>query len=179
MRRLIFLTCVAALFLGAGCDSRPEGMVSIDSAGSLQIQHEIHWTQEMMDWDVRVDCNLSGSFGHQTLHISAYDNTFRDGLVLDLRIQEFDGNGDYVRTENQPLSALSLVLTDDASDVWTLDSGGGGACEFTIDSRGRTGSYHCTDVYGYVSETLTFDDIEITGEWACTGVYWEDDPLAE
>ncbi len=179
MRRLIILSCATGLFLALGCNSRPEGMVTLDSGGSLQIQHEIFWTHEHMDWDVRVDCGLSGSLGHKTLHVSAYDNTFRDGLTLDLRIQEYSGNGDYVRTENQPVAALSLTLTDDATDTWFLDSTGGGACEFTIDSRGRDGTYHCTDVHGWVSETLTFDDIEITGEWACTGVYWEDDPLGD
>jgi len=89
------------------------------------------------------------------------------------------GNGDYVRTENQPLSALRLTLTDDLTDTWTLDTSSGGACDFTIDSAGRTGTYTCTDVYGWVSETLTFADIEISGEWSCTGIYWEDDPLTE
>jgi|ETNmetMinimDraft_26_1059896.scaffolds.fasta_scaffold85251_1 hypothetical protein len=179
MRRLIPFVCAVTMVVALGCNSRPEGMISVTSAGSLQLQHEIFWTQETMDWDVRVDCTRSGSVGHQTLHVSAYDNTFRDGLFLDLRVQEFSGNGDYVRTENQPLSALRLTLTDDLTDTWTLDTSSGGACDFTIDSAGRTGTYTCTDVYGWVSETLTFADIEISGEWSCTGIYWEDDPLTE
>ena len=179
MRRIITVTCVVAFLFAAGCNSRPEGMVSIDSGGSLQLQHQIFWTQEHMDWDVRVDCTLTGSVGHETLHVAAYDNTFRDGLTLDLRVQEFDGNGDYVRTENQPQAALVVTLVDDLTDTWTLDTLGGGVCEFTIDARGREGTYTCTDVYGYVNDTLTFADVEVVGDWACTGLFWADEPTRD
>jgi len=173
MHRSIALFALLFLF---GCDSRPEGVLTVDATGRLELQHEISWIHERMEWDVRVDCLMTGSFGHRTLMISAYDNTFRDGLFIDLQIQEFEGNGLYTRTDTQPVEALALELVDDATSTWSLNTAGGGSCAFDISNGGRVGSYDCEDVAGSVTDAYVFDDVNVSGEWLCTGLYWTDSP---
>jgi hypothetical protein len=173
--------CVALsmLLLASGCNSRPEGTLTVAATGRLELQHEIYWSHEHMDWDVRVDCLMTGEYGHETLLISAYDNTYRDGLVVNIQLQEFDGDGQYTRTQSQPLEAFSLSLYDDETSTWSLSTAGGGACVFVIEHGGRSGSYDCTDVHGSVTDTHSFDDSHVQGEWLCTGVYWTDSYVSE
>lgn len=172
MTKLLFLAFTSAILFAAGCDPSPEGQIDFTSTGSLAIEHSIRWDDQSHEWDVRVDCELYGSFSEETLHISAYDNTFADGLTIDLRVQEFSGNGDYTRTENQPQSTLQLSLLDTVADNWVLDTAQGGYCNYVIESGGRVGSFSCLDVPGMVEQTaMAFDDVILEGTWTCTGLY--------
>ena len=174
MYRIMALLWTLLALSTSGCDSRPEGMLTIDSTGRLELQHEIYWSHEHMEWDVRVDCLMSGSYGHETLMVSAYDNTYRDGLNIELQLQEYQGDGIYTRTQTQPQEAFSLQLLDDETSEWDLGTAGGGACIFEISRGGRVGTYDCQEVYGSVTDTYEFDDVHVQGEWLCTGLYWTD-----
>ncbi len=170
----VILTAAALLATG-GCNSRPEGQIVIQSEGTLNLEHEIYWDHTSHEWDVRVDCLVGGSLGHRDLTIAAYDNTFRDGLAIELTIQEFIGSGEYVRTDNQPEPTVQLLLLDDQTDTWRLDSSYGGSCSYSIDSGGREGSYDCQSIPGVVEGTsLDFDDVHLQGSWTCTGLYRDD-----
>ncbi len=172
MTRILLVAITSAVLFASGCDPSPEGQIDFTSQGSLAVEHSIRWDHQSHEWDVRVDCELYGSFAEETLHISAYDNTFADGLTIDLRIQEFSGNGDYTRTENQPQSTLQLTLLDTVSDTWVLDTRDGGYCNYSIESKGRVGTFSCLDVTGMVDQTaMAFDDVTMEGSWTCTGLY--------
>lgn len=173
MYRATLAILLFAAVLG-GCDARPEGVVTVETSGSLELIHTVHFTTESQDWDLRVDCFMEGSLARETLHVRAYDNTFEDGLTIDFYVDDFDGDGNYHRTFNQPNPALLLSLWDDDTDDWTLDTASGGVCDFVIESGGRVGTVECADVAGDASGLLAFDDVQLSGCWTCTGLYWND-----
>ncbi len=169
----VLCTTLIAASLG-GCDARPEGQLHVETSGSLELIHTVRFTTESQDWDLRVDCLLEGGLRSQTLHVRAYDNTFEDGFDIDLFIDDFESDGSYHRTFNQPNPALWLTLVDDDTDRWTLDTSGGGTCDFEVEYGGRQGTYECEDVAGDASGAATFEDVAVSGSWTCTGLYWND-----